>query len=289
MSGLYECHAHALMDGADFRAARERHRNGVDEAAVRAALAGLRDAGVTWYRDGGDAYGVSALGRELAGEYGIECVTPVFATHKNGYYGGIVGRGFDDVREFRLRLRELKEAGGDFVKIMLSGIITFKSWGDLSCPGLEPGEIRELVKIAHGEGCAVMVHCNGPETIRAAALAGADSVEHGYFADAAALEAMAENHTLWVPTLAATEAFVGRPGIDRAVAEATVARQRDALRAGRELGIDIAEGSDSGAVGVPHGAGAVREYELLARAGLTGTEIEEANEKLRERFSSRSR
>lgn len=289
MPEVYECHGHLMMDGADFSSARERHRNGVDEPALRAALSALRDAGVTWYRDGGDAWGVSALGRKLAGEYGIECVTPVFATHKNGYYGSIVGRGFEDAGEFRHRVGELKAAGGDFVKIMLSGIITFKSWGDLSCPGLKPDEIRELVTIAHGEGYAVMVHVNGPETIRAAAEAGVDSVEHGYFADAAALEAMAENHTLWVPTLAATEAFVGRTGIDRAVAEATLARQLDALRIGMEMGIDIAAGSDSGAVGVPHGAGTVREYELLARAGLTRERIDEANKKLRERFSSRSR
>ena len=287
MSGLYECHGHLMMDGADFSAARERHKNAVDETAVRAALAGLRDAGVTWYRDGGDAYGVSALGREIAGEYGIECVTPVFAAHKNGYYGGIVGRGFDDAKGFRQLVRELGAAGGDFVKIMLSGIITFRSWGDLSCPGLEADEIRELVKIAHGEGYAVMVHCNGPGTIRAAALAGADSMEHGYFPDAAALEAMAENNTLWVPTLAATEAFIGREGIDRAVAETTVARQLEALRAGRAMGIMIAAGSDSGAVGVPHGPGIRREYELLAQAGLTPAEIDAANKKIREVFTPR--
>ena len=33
-AALYECHAHALMDGADFRAARARHTHGVDAPAV---------------------------------------------------------------------------------------------------------------------------------------------------------------------------------------------------------------------------------------------------------------
>lgn len=289
MQGYYECHGHLMMDGEDFSAARERHKNGVDTVALRAALEALRRAGVTYFRDGGDAYGVSALGREMAQEYGLEIVTPVFAIHKKGRYGAIVGREYDDLASFRQRVRELKDAGGDFVKIMLSGIITFRSWGHLSCPGLEAEEIGELVRIAHGEGFRVMVHCNGPETIRAAALAGVDSVEHGYFGDAAALEAMAEHDTIWVPTVAAVEAFVGRDGIDRSVAEKTVSEQLKSLETARSLGISVAAGSDSGAVGVPHGAGTLREYELLAMAGFTPEEIEAANKKLREEFSPRKR
>ena len=77
MAALYECHGHIMMDGADFSAARERHRYGVDRPAVESALAALRDAGVVYFRDGGDAWGVSVLGRELAPAYGIEYVTPL--------------------------------------------------------------------------------------------------------------------------------------------------------------------------------------------------------------------
>ena len=44
-----------------------------------------------------------------------------------------------------------------------------------------------------------------------------DSVEHGYFADSAALEAMLKNHVIWVPTPAATETFIGREGFDSSV------------------------------------------------------------------------
>ena len=41
------------------------------------------------------------------------------------------------------------------------------------------------------------------------------------------------------------------------------------LRRSREKGVIVAAGSDSGAVGVPHGPGTVREYELLSRAGIS--------------------
>lgn len=288
MNGLYECHGHTMMDGADFSAARERHRHGVDRAAVENALAALQKAGVCYFRDGGDAWGVSMLARELAPDYGIEYVTPGFAIHKRGHYGGIVGREYETVFDFRALVKELKAAGGDFVKIMLSGIITFKSYGHLSCPGLPADEIRELVNITHGEGLAVMVHVNGAQTVRAAAEAGVDSIEHGYFFQEDLLPLLAERRIVWVPTLAAVEAFIGRPGIDDAgAARKTLDEQLRLLSLAKGMGVIVAAGSDSGAVGVPHGSGTVQEYELLARAGIGGKELERANEFLRERFTPR--
>ncbi|MBR5045702.1 MAG: amidohydrolase family protein [Oscillospiraceae bacterium] len=287
MSRSYECHGHLMMDGADFASARKRHCSGVDTDALRASLDALRAAGVTYFRDGGDAYGVSALGREIAPEYGIEVVTPVFAIYKRGYYGSIVGRDFIDIASFRRRIEELRNAKGDFVKLMLSGIITFRAFGELSCDGLDTEEIKEMVHIAHCEGYSVMAHVNGEQTVRAAAAAGVDSVEHGYFADRESLDIMSEKQIIWVPTLAAVEAFIGREGIGCAVAERTLDEQLDCVARARTMKIPVAAGSDSGAVGVPHGAGTLREYELLAGAGLTPDEIESANEMLRKKFAPR--
>ena len=281
---IYECHGHLMMEGTDFALSRAKHERAPDETAVRACLEALRGAGVGYFRDGGDAHFVSVLGRKLAPEYGVEVVTPVYAIHKKGRYGSIVGRAWRDMAEYRALVAGVKAAGGDFIKIMASGIITFRSYGELSCPGLEYEELDEMVRIAHGEGFRVMTHCNGAETIRAAARAGVDSMEHGYFADAAALEAMAGHGTIWVPTLAAVEAFVGREGFDTAVAERTLRTQQEALGRFAAMGGTIAAGSDSGAVGVPHGRGARREYALLAEASLTPEAIEAGSERLRRAF-----
>ena len=287
MISSYECHGHLMMDGTDFVSSRKRHRNGVDTEALRASLGALRAAGITYFRDGGDAYGVSVAGREIAPEYGIEVVTPVFAIHKRGYYGSIVGRDFVDIASFRRRIEELKKEKGDFVKLILSGIITFRTYGELSCEGLSPDEIKEIVHIAHCEGYSVMAHVNGEQAVHAAAEAGVDSVEHGYFADREAMDIMAEKQIIWVPTLAAVEAFIGREGIDRAVAERTLDEQLDRISRARAMKIPVAAGSDSGAVGVPHGAGTLREYDLLAGTGLTPDEIESSNRMLRKKFTSR--
>ena len=286
-ASLYECHGHALMDGADFRDARQRHAAGVDVAAVRANLAALQRAGVVYFRDGGDAFGVSLCAREMAPEYDITYRSPAFAIHKKGRYGSIVGRAWSDLGEYRALVAEAREAGCDFIKLMLSGIITFRNYAELSCPGLLPDEIAALAEIAHGEGFAVMAHVNGADTVRAAVAAGIDSIEHGYFMDEDCLRALAESDTIWVPTVAATNAFIGREGFDPAVTRATVERQLDCVRRAAGLGVLIAAGSDSGAVGVPHGSGTETEYRLLRAAGLTEQQIAKGNRALADRFMRR--
>ena len=273
-----------MLEGTDYSLSRTKHEREVDISVVKASLKKLRDAGVSYFRDGGDPLGVSIAARNLASDYGIDFVTPAFAIHKKGRYGSIVGRAFSDMNEFRLRVAEVRQEGGDFIKIMASGIITFRQYGELSCECLTPQEICEMIRIAHGEGFAVMTHVNGAEAIRAVAESGGESVEHGYFADGEALSAMAENGTIWVPTLSAVSAFVGRDGIDASVAEETVERQKEALRIGARMGIRIAAGSDSGAVGVPHGAGTLREYELLSECGLQAESLLSANETISKVF-----
>ena len=111
-----------------------------------------------------------------------------------------------------------------------------------------------------------------------------DSIEHGYFLDDDCLRAMADAGTFWVPTVAATHAFIGRPGFDEAVSRRTVETQLSMVGKAAEMGVSVAAGSDSGAVGVPHGAGTETEYRLLCSAGVTETQLKTANRALAERF-----
>ena len=102
-----ECHAHMLMDGIDYREAVKLHRESVCESKIREYFEAYRRAGVAFVRDGGDNCGVSRRAAQIAGEYGIDYRTPVFAIHKEGHYGRIVGRKFGNMREFHQRVREL--------------------------------------------------------------------------------------------------------------------------------------------------------------------------------------
>ncbi len=268
--GLKEYHGHIMMDGADFKEARLRHLNGPDTDYIRRTFRVIKDAGIVYFRDGGDALGVSARAKEIAPEYGIEYKTPLFAIHKKGHYGGIVGYGYSDLCEYRELVKRVKDGGGDFIKLIVSGIITFKEYGELSCPSLKAGEIEDLVNIAHDAGFPVMMHVNGDAAVRAAIRARADSIEHGAFMEEDTIEMLARSDSLWVPTAAAIGAFVGREGIDRDIAEMTFERHLTCIRAAAEKGAAIAPGSDSGAVGVPHGEGTLTEYRLLREAAGAG-------------------
>ena len=272
------------MDGTNYKNAMARHRPEPDRALIRDRLAALRDAGVVYYRDGGDILGASAYAREVAGEYGIEYRTCVFATHKRKQYGWIVGHAFDGPAEFRALVERAKEEKADFIKLMISGIMDFQTPGGLMGGGLELGEIAELIRIAHGEGFRVMAHVNGAERIKIALEAGLDSVEHGYFGDEDCLAYLAQTGAVWVPTLAATAGFAGREGFGPGVAEANVRMQGEMLRKAAAMGCLIAAGSDAGAYGVPPDTGIHLEHALLAAAGIPLETVRAGDAAIRQRF-----
>ena len=82
-----ECHAHIFLNGYDYRKAVETQKNGPQDALIRSHLKEYQKRGIRFVRDGGDHYGVSRRTAQLAGEYGIDYRTPVFAIYKEGHYG----------------------------------------------------------------------------------------------------------------------------------------------------------------------------------------------------------
>ena len=282
-----DCHMHMVLDGIYYKDAIAAHRGHVRDDLIRAVLAQYQAAGITYLRDGGDAFGASMRAKELAGEYGIEYRVPVFPMCLRGRYGAFIGRPFDTLKDYREMVKEVARQGGDFIKIMISGIMDFDRYGVITSEPLTRAQIREMIDIAHGEGFAVMVHVNGKEAVKAAASC-MDSIEHGYFGDEDVLSTMAESGVVWVPTLAAVSAFVGRPGFNEEVAALTLKNQLAMLRKAESLGVSIACGSDSGAVGVPHGEGTHTELRLLKEAGLSDETIAAGNEKIRRIFRKQS-
>lgn len=258
-----ECHAHLFMDGIDYRASVEAHKNGPDEICIRRHLQAYKDCGVTYVREGGDHYGVSEKARELAEEYGIEYRTPVFAIHKKGHYGKIVGCGVETLPEFREKVLEVRKRKGDFIKIMVSGIMEYDEYGRLSEEALEEKWIREMIHIAHEEGFAVMVHANGRDAVLPAVLAGADSIEHGNYIDSDCMDAMAERECVWVPTIVTTGNLIGCGRYDDEVLKRIFDMECRNLAYAFEKGVNLAAGSDAGAYMVPHGKGTGQEVQIF--------------------------
>lgn len=283
-----EGHMHIFMNGTDYRKAVRDQENGVNEQVIRKNLEEYKKRGITWIRDGGDPYGTSKRTVELAPEYGITYRTPIFGIHREGAYGKIVGRGYRDLKEYAQLVREVRRQGGNLIKIMISGIMDFDH-GGLTQESLPDGEIREMIHIAHEEGFPVMSHTNGSRAVRAAALAGVDSIEHGNFCDKDALEAMAASHTIWVPTIVTVKNLLGDGRFPETVVRKIWEGQQKNLRTAWELKVPMALGSDAGAYRVLHGQGILDEYEAfrqILEADWPDWEVSlaEGDQMLKERF-----
>ena len=286
-----ECHAHLFMNGYNYHEAVELHRDRPKEDDIREKLRLYQEQGVTFVRDGGDALGVSALAKKIAPEYGIDYRTPLFAIHKNGHYGGIVGYGFDNMKEYHSLVKRAIREGADFIKVMFSGILDFGQAGALTEEPLDAEEIREMIHIAHEEGMAVMAHVNGAEAVRNAVEAGVDSVEHGNFMDEDCLQALAGSRAVWVPTYVTITNLIGSGRFDDASLRRLAEQQGERIRRGLALGVKIALGSDAGAYRVPHAQGIIdeyREFQRLAAPLLTKEELDArlaaAEHKIQKRF-----
>lgn len=258
-----ECHAHMIMDGVNYKKAVALHAGGVQDAPIKEKLECYRKRNITFVRDGGDAFGVSARAAELAPEYGITYRTPLFAIHKKGHYGGIVGLAFTDWKEYRELVLRVRAQGGHFIKVMCSGIMDFEHHGQVTEPPLSREEIREMIHIAHEEGFAVMAHVNGATAIKHALEAGVDSIEHGNFMDEEALKLLVGSQTVWVPTYVTITNLIGSGRFDDRSLMQLKQEAGERIRRGFELGVRIALGSDAGAYRVFHGQGATDEYRQL--------------------------
>ena len=283
-----ECHAHALMNGVNYREAVALHREKANEEAVRQCLRAYQEAEVSFVRDGGDPYGVSELAAKLAPEYGIDYRTPIFAIHKNGHYGEIVGHGFDNLKEFHGLVLKAGEEGADFIKIMTTGLLDFKNHGKVTGEPLEAEEVKEMVHIAHEEGFAVMSHTNGCYGVQAAVEAGVDSIEHGNYMDDETISMLADSESVWVPTLVTVRNLKGCGRFEDTILASIIKTGEQNLKKAFEKKVHVAVGSDAGAYQVLHGQGVQDEsrafFDILGDTQAVRSWMEDGEKRIRTIF-----
>lgn len=260
----HDCHMHMVLDGVYWKDAIARHSSAVDMEFVHRTLDTYRQKGYTYLRDGGDRWGVGAAARAVAGEYGVVYRTPLAPLCAQGHYGGFIGQTYGNIKEYAQLVAQKREQGADFIKIMISGLMDFNRFGVLTEEGLPASQIKELIHVAHEEGFSVMAHANGPRTMEAAALAGVESVEHGAYADTDAMQAMAENGTVWVPTLSTVGNLRGKGRFCEETVCKILSSAMENLRSFVTMGGLVAAGSDAGAWAVVHGMDT--EWALLEQA-----------------------
>ena len=285
-----ECHAHIFLNGRNYKEAVALHKNHVSEEAIRQAFAEYRKRGITFVRDGGDALHVSEYASKIAPQYGIDYRSPMFAIHRKGHYGRIVGCAWEDLEEYRDLVKKVKDLGGDFIKIMTTGILDFATKGHVTSEPLSREEVFAMTAAAHDAGLSVMAHGNGAQAVMDAAEAGVDSVEHGNFQNEESICCMAEHATIWVPTIVTVSNLLENGRYPAETLAWIFETQKKGLQLAFEKDVVLAAGSDAGAYGVLHGKG-IREEESVMRKILgaeNGQELEKrlafGEKKIREKF-----
>ena len=279
---MVDCHIHMVLDGVWWRDAIARHSQKPDEGFCRSILSDYQKKGFTYLRDGGDRWGVSALARQLATEYGIQYRTPLSPLSKQGSFGGFIGLQYENLTEYARLVVENRQKGADFIKIMISGLMDFDAFGQLTQPGQSEDEIAQLIHIAHEEGMAVMAHANGARTVEAAAAAGVDSVEHGAYLDMDALQTMAQMKTVWVSTVSTVGNLLGKGRFSENAVRKILDSALENVSLFASMGGLLAPGTDAGAWAVPHGS--TTEYTWLAQAGVSEQYLRPGIERIQKRF-----
>lgn len=263
---LGDLHIHMILDGIFYRSAIDAHKSAPVDRLIRQRLEEYRQRGAVFLRDGGDRWGVSLRAKELAAEYGIDYRSPAFPIHKAGHYGGFIGRGFSTWREYEGLLDEVEGKGGDFVKLMISGLIDFSGADTLTEESLPKEDISTMIRLAHRRGFAVMAHANGDEAVNAALEAGVDSIEHGAYLSTQTLQALAASGAVWVPTLSTIGNLLGCGRFPEEVLSSLLRSQQEKVALAASLGGKIGLGSDAGAYGVYHGRAISQELSYLKAA-----------------------
>lgn len=289
LPGLIDLHVHLTGDpGGDYRSeAVDPDEWGVVVGAKNARVT-LR-AGFTTVREAGSAqYTAFSLRRGTAEGFieGPRIIAAGPALSIIGGHGDVTGfredihtvldQGYTctGAVECAEKVRKASRAGADVIKITATGGVLSQQGRGLE-GHFSNAELVSIADTAHSLGLKVMAHAHGARGIESAAAAGIDSIEHGTFADDAALRVMKAKGTYMVPTLMAFEGIRERlgkgiytPTVETKV-RMTLSDVGKAVQKAKALGVPIAFGTDAGVFEHGRNAG---EFALLVKYGLTPRE-----------------
>lgn len=249
--GFIDGHVHLHFDGSADPIAGVTERTDADLAALAERNAALLvGAGVTTARDLGSRGTATTRTREriTAGEIPgprlLLAGSPVTSARGHCWF---LGGECASTAEMIELVHAQADAGADWVKIMVSGGFLTEA-STVSQPQFDVAALSAVVAYAHARGLRVSAHAHSTQAVRAAALAGVDTIEHSTFIapdtidfDPEVVAALVSAGVAVCPTVnAATSSYPAEFGID------ALAR----LRIMNGLGVDVLMGTDAGVANV---------------------------------------
>ena len=290
LPGLIDLHTHLTGDpGSDYRDEAVWGPEREMMVGVKNAAATVR-AGFTTVRNvGSGRLTAIELGRAIAAGW-----TPGPRVIASGPVISIIG-GHGDVSGFRPEVlsaiaagntctgavecaavvRAQARDGAQVIKFAATGGVLSQQARGLGAHFTDE-EMKSIVDTAHSLGLKTAAHAHGARGVEAAARAGVDSIEHGTFADDAALRQMKATGSVFVPTLMAYTGIRERlgtgvftPTVEVKVRQ-TLAEVGKAAKAARAMGVPVVFGTDSGVF--EHGRNAEEFALLVDLVGMTPRE-----------------
>ncbi len=289
LPGLMDVHTHITSQFSE-KSYLERFELEPADDAFRSVVYAERTlmAGFTTVRNLGDRYNVSVALRKAI-EKGLVKGPRIFTAGKslattgghadptNGMHSflrgdpgpkeGVVNGPAEAAKGVRQRYKE----GADLIKITATGGVLSVAKSGLN-PQFTDQELRAVVETARDYGFHVAAHAHGAEGMKRAIRAGVQSIEHGTYMDAEAMELMKQHDTFYVPTILAgvwvaekaqVEGFF--PEVVRSKAAAIGPQIQETFAQAYKAGVKIAFGTDTGVSA--HGDNA-REFRYMVEAGM---------------------
>lgn len=282
--GFMDMHVHLAGDaGGNFFAAMSYSAPRQAIVAVKNArktlMAGfttVRDVGagggsVIAVRDGinaGDIDGprIFAVG-DAIGITGGHCDNNFYPPEMKAKGGGIA----DGPWAIRAKVRETIKYGANAIKVCATGGV-FSKGTKVGAQQLSLEELKAAVAEAHQREMTIAAHAHGTDGIKAAIVAGVDSIEHASFADDEAINLAIEFGTYFSMDIYNTE-YTLAYGEANGVPEENINKekqvskaQRDAFSRAVKAGVKMVFGSDAAIY--PHGDNA-KQFSRMVQFGMT--------------------
>jgi imidazolonepropionase-like amidohydrolase len=287
MPGLIEGHSHLFLH--PYNEAKWDEQVLHEPVALRTARAVVSaketlDAGFTTERDlGTEGAGYADVGIKQAIDQGIipgpRLLVATKANVARGAYGpkgfepGVaVPQGAEEISgadEMTRAARDQIAAGADVIKMYAD---YHYLPGEPSRPTMTEAELAAGVAVAHDAGRLAAAHATTAEGMRRAALAGVDTIEHGYGGTPDVFKLMHDKGIALCPTLGASEAyaryFQGWNGAEPA--PEGVQENRRAFQLAMKANVPICMGGDVGVFAHGHNW---LEMEAMQRAGMPAAQV----------------